>query len=221
VFTAGGNVPCSGALWNGRFYIGCTDGNLYCFDNTPVVATEIFADSDKGATMWNNETITVGGRLISHPEELVWKANFAENGTYLGGIYVAEPSIFAPPLPNQTVKLSLTTPDSKDVSLNTTTDKDGYFEFSYTPAEVGEWGWVIYYDANVKESITYDASYGEWHPISVTSPTPVVTPPPTTSPTPSPGAGTPVEYIYAAVAVIVIVIIAIGAYAYTKRSKKQ
>lgn len=216
VFTAGANVVSSPAIWNGRMYCGCDDGKLYCFDDSPIVPTTISAAPDKGKVMWNNETMRIRGTLISNPDMQVWVPN-PDNSTI--GFYSAEPSEFNPPLPKQTVKITFSKPDGQDVTLTTTTDKNGNFEFSYSPTEAGDWGWVVYYDANVKESITYDASYGEWNPFTVTASPSSVSPTPTPTPTPTP-AGTPVEYIYAAVAIIAIILIAIGAYVYTRRSKK-
>jgi hypothetical protein len=117
-----------------------------------------------------------------------------------------------PPLPYQTVKLTLTSPSMEDVMLGTTTDKNGYFEFSYTPTEAGEWGWVVYYDANVMESLTYDASYGEWNAFTVNAPSTNEgeTEPPLM-------AEFPMAYVYAALAVIVIVVIVFVAYFLLKR----
>jgi hypothetical protein len=195
-------------------YVGCVNGKLYCFDNTPVVSTSVFAASDKGTAMWNNETMLICGSLVSYPEELAWQAEFDEEGDYLGGSYVAQPSTFTPPLPYQTVKLTFTNPDMEDIMLETTTDKNGYFEFSYTPTQVGEWGWVVYYDANVKEALTYDASYGGWNAFTVNAPATGggEVPPPEPE-------GFPMEYVYAIVAVIIIVVVVAVAYFLLKGKK--
>ena len=92
------------------------------------------------------------------------------------------------------------------------------FSFSYSPTEVGEWGWVVYYDGEEKPWINYDGAYGEWNPISVNSPT--------SGPsdgdgngngTEPPPAALPMEYVYAAIAVIVIVIVAFLAYFFLKK----
>jgi outer membrane protein assembly factor BamB len=225
VFARGdsGNFPSSCALWNGRMYTGCTNGKLYCFDNAPVVTTSIYADSDKGAEMYNTETMNLCGVLRAHPEQWVFVPKFDEDGEYVDGSYVPEPSEFTPGLPNQTVKLTLTSPDLQEVFLETTTDKKGYFEFSYSPTEVGEWGWVVYYDANIQDGLTYDGSYGEWNPVRVNSPT--------EGPSngdgngngngngtePPPADGLPMEYIYAAIAVIIIVVVAVLAYFFLRK----
>jgi hypothetical protein len=212
VFTAGGNVPCSAAIWDGKMYIGATTGKVYCFDDTPSVSMSIFADANKGDTMWNNETLEICGRLTSNPIEPVWVPTFDAEGEYVGGSWVDEESMFHPGIPNATISLSLTTPDGDDVPLTTTTDKKGEFSFSYSPTEVGEWGWVIYYDGETKPAITYSEAYGEWNPVSVTSPTAS-----TSGDTEPETGGLPMEAVYAAIAVIVIVVVVLGAYMFLKR----
>jgi outer membrane protein assembly factor BamB len=208
VFTAGGNVPASPAIWEGKMYCGCTDGKMYCFDDSPIVDFNLYATSDKGTTMWNNETITVAGRLTSNPTMSVWQYGTEE----VSGAYVREPSDYHPGLPNATVKVSLTKPDMTSLNLTTTTDNQGYFSVSYSPTDVGEWGWVAYYDGMRRLGITYNSAYGEWNAVSVTSPVAS----PTDGTEPEPG-GLPMEAIYAAIAVIVIVVVAIGAYMFLKR----
>jgi outer membrane protein assembly factor BamB len=211
VFTAGGNVPCSPAIWDGKMYIGATTGKVYCFDDTPTVDMSLWADDNKGETMWNNETLEICGRLTSNPIESVFVPVFDAEGDFAGGSWVDEESMFHPGIPNATVKVSLTTPGGEEVSLTATTDKSGTFSFSYSPTEVGEWGWVVYYDGETKPAVTYSEAYGEWNPVSVTSPTA------STSGDTEPEPGLPMEVVYAAIAVIVIVVVAIGAYMFLKR----
>ena len=207
VFTAGANVPCSPAIWEGKVYVGSVDGKVYCFDDSPTLSTSIFADSDKGAEMWNNETITIAGRLVSNPIELEWEM--------ASDTYVPVASELHPALPDAEIKMSLTKPDGSDVPLTTTADKHGYFSFSYNPTDTGEWGWVVYYDGEQKPRILYETSYGSWNTFNVTSPSSEA---PTNGEEPPPE-GIPMEYIYAIVAVIAIIIIAVAAYVYMKRSK--
>jgi outer membrane protein assembly factor BamB len=208
VCTVGGNVPASPSIWEGKMYCGCTDGKMYCFDDSPTVDFNLYATSDKGTTMWNNETITIAGRLTSNPTMSVWKYGTEE----VSGTYVREPSEYHPGLPNATINLSLTTPDGEDVPLTATTDNHGYFTFSYSPTEVGEWGWVAYYDGMRRLGITYNGAYGDWNPVTVTSPT--ATPSGDTEPETG---GLPMEVVYAAIAVIVIVVVVLGAYMFLKR----
>jgi len=206
VFTVGGNVPASPAIWEGKMYCGCTDGKMYCFDDSPIVDFSLYSTSDKGTTMWNNETITMAGRLTSNPTMSVWSYG-TEN---VSGTYIREPSDYHPGLPNATIKLSLTTPGGDDVPLTATTDNSGYFSFSYSPTEVGEWGWVVYYDGMRRLGITYNGDYGEWNAFSVTSPVPPSSEEPETG-------GLPMEVVYAAIAVIVIVVVVLGVYMFLKR----
>jgi outer membrane protein assembly factor BamB len=210
VFTVGGNVPASPSIWDGKMYCGATDGKMYCFDDSPTVDFSLNAAADKGAAMWNNETITIEGRLTANPCMSVWK--YGDEDT--PGSYVREPMEYHPPLPGATVKVSFTKPDGTDMTLDTTTDKDGYFSLSYSPTDAGEWGWVAYYDGMRRVGIQYDQAYGEWNPFTVNSPA-------------AGGGGGggeepassafPMEYVYAAIAVIVIVVVVFVAYFLLKR----
>jgi outer membrane protein assembly factor BamB len=203
VYRAKANVDSSPAIWNGKMYVGSVDRRVYCFDDAPTLSTSIWAESNKGAEMWNTETIEISGQLLGNPKELTWD----------GTVYVPVESDLHPGLANAEVKMSLTKPDGTDVSLTTTTDEKGNFAFSYSPTEVGNWGWVVYYDGEMKPSITYDVAYGEWNPISVNS----------QSGTPSgdgeepPPAALPMEVVYAVIAVIIIVVVVFLAYFFLKR----
>jgi hypothetical protein len=211
VFTAGGNVPCSPAIWDGKVYIGATTGKVYCFDDTPTVDMSIWADDNKGETMWNNETLEICGQLTSNPMEQVFVPEFDEEGEYVDGSWVTQENAYHPGIPNATIEMYLSKPDGSDETLTTTTDKTGAFSFSYSPTEVGEWGWVVNYNGETKPAVTYSEAYGEWNPVSVTSP--VASP----SGEPDETGGLPMEAIYIAIAVIVIVVVAIGAYMFLKR----
>ena len=202
------NIDSSPAIWEGKLYIGSSDGNVYCFDDSPTVDFGISAASNKGAKMWSNETIVIEGRLISNPNEMVWD----------GSAYVPVASNLHPGIPNAEIKASFTKPDNTDVPLTTTTDNKGYFSFSYNPTELGDWGWVVYYDGERTKGLTYNWAYGQWNEVTVTSPT-SSNGEPTNGEEPPPE-GIPTEYIYAIVAVIAIIIITVAAYAYMKRGKK-
>ena len=71
-YQTGANVEGSPTLWEGKLYIGSTDKNVYCFDDLPTVGFNIYAEANKGGEMWNNETITIGGQLLSNPDEITW-----------------------------------------------------------------------------------------------------------------------------------------------------
>ncbi len=187
-------------------YVGAVNGKVYCFDDSPTLSTSIHADSDKGEKMWNNETITIAGRLISDPDELVYEV--------ASDTYVAVASELHPALPDAEIKLSFTKPDGSDVPLTTTADKHGFFSFSYNPTDTGEWGWVVYYEGEQKPRVLYETAYGSWNTLTVTSPSSE----PTNGEEPPPE-GIPMGYVYAIVAVIAIIIIAAAAYAYVKRGK--
>jgi len=195
LYTTSSHVQASPAIWDGKLYIGSTDGKMYMFDDHAYADFTISAATNKAAVMWNNETLVIEGRLQPVVTDGLYGSHMA-NG-----------------LPDATVKLSLTKPDGSDVSLEKTTDDKGYFSFSYSPTDVGEWHWVAYYEGEEKPWITYGEAYTEWNPLEVVSPEESPPPPP-------PEEGIPTEYVYAIVAVIAIIIIAVAAYAYMKRGKK-
>jgi outer membrane protein assembly factor BamB len=197
VYTTRGQVFSSACLYDGWMYMGSQDGTLYAFASTCYQDFTITASANKADEMWNNETLVIRGRLL--PTVRIDENGF---GTYDTNGYA-----------NATVNLSVTKPDNTDEAMDTTTDEDGWFEFSYSPTEVGDYGWVVYYDGEEKPWITFLQAYGEWTPISVTSPTASGG----TEPPPENGGGVPVEYVYVAVAVIVIVLVAVGVYLVMKR----
>jgi hypothetical protein len=239
VYTVGANVPCSPSIWDGKLYCGADNGCVYCFDDSPTVDFSLWAAADKGQEMWNNETITIGGQLTSNPDMLVWNYDTLS--------YEPQPSEYSPPLPNANIQISLTKPDGTDLTLNATTDKNGFFTASYVPSDVGDWGWVAYYEGKRTVGLTYNEAYSNWNTISVvaapgsstpqttqtptstttTTATPEITqtttttPQSTVEPTTTTNNGLPMEYIYAIIAVIVIVVIAVGAYVYTKQKKTK
>ena len=235
VFTAGGNVGSSPTVWDGKMYIGTTEGILYCFDDSPAVDFNMYAAANKGEVMWNNETISIGGRLTANSMMSEWNYDF--------GAYLPVPSEYSPGLPNAKIIVSFTKPDGTSFNVTQTTDKNGDFVVSYNPTELGNWGWVAYYEGKRMDGLTYNAAYNQFYTINVvaapnaptptstpvTTPTPtqtqtpaatstpVVTASPQATATPTVNSGFPMEYIYAIIAVIVIVVVAVAAYMYTKR----
>lgn len=199
VYTTEGQVFSSACLYDGWMYMGSQDGSMYAFGTTCVQDFQISAASNKPDFMWNNETLTIRGRLLP-TVRIDPDTGF---GSYDTNGYA-----------DATVKLSVTLPDGSDSSQETTTDSDGWFDFSFSPTAVGDYGWVVYYDGEVMPAITYLQAYGEWQPFTVSSPPTGGGEPP---PPPPPEEGIPIEYIYVAVAVIVIVIIALVAYFLLKK----
>jgi eukaryotic-like serine/threonine-protein kinase len=233
VFTAGGNVPCSPSIWDGKMYIGCTDGKLYCFDDSPVVDFNVNAASDKGSTMWNNETLSIGGRLTSSPKMAVWD--------YSTHRYLPQASEYTPGLPNATVKVSFTHPDGSSENVSVATDQHGYFNLSKELTTTGSWSWIAYYEGMRNTGLTYSPAYGEYQTIAVeaapveptaaptatasptpipATPTPTVAPTPTPTPTPTGSFGSSSDLFIIAAVVVIIVVIAVAAYmVYTRRKK--
>jgi outer membrane protein assembly factor BamB len=186
VFTAGGNIAGSPTVWNGRMYVGTTEGILYCIDSTPTVDFNLYAASNKGTDMWNNETLSIGGRLVSLPKMMQWD--------YDCRAYVPVDSEYTPGLSEATVVISFNKPDGSAQNVTATTDKDGYFTINYNPTAVGTWGWVAYYEGMRTPGLTYNQAYSEYNLVSVTSPsaqpaptsTPSASPQPTVAPTATP-----------------------------------
>ncbi|MCW4010481.1 MAG: PQQ-binding-like beta-propeller repeat protein [Candidatus Bathyarchaeota archaeon] len=224
VFTAGANIPSSPTVWDGKLYACAVNGNVYCFDDSPTVDFSINAASSKGDAMWASETVTIGGRLVSKPQELVWTDD---------SVYVATPSNMNPGLPDADVIVSFTKPDGTSLNLTATTDKAGYFSVSYTPTDVGAWGWVAYYEGKCTTGLTYNEAYSEYAGLTVDAPpngntqtaAPQTTAPTSVAPTAAEPTSTPaddafpMEYIYAVIAVIVVVIVVVAAYLYFKQKK--
>ena len=215
VFTAGANIPSSPAVWDGKLYAAAVNGRVYCFDDSPKVDFSVNAASSKGTTMWVSESVTIGGRLVSNPIEQVWT-----DDTF----YLPVPSTRHPGLPNANVVISITKPDGTSMNLTDTTDKNGDFSVTFTPTELGNWGWVAFYEGKSTNGLTYNQAFTEFNPLSVTTaqgvPNPTSTPTsPQVTATPTENAGFPMEYVYAIIAVIVIVIVAIVAYVFLKSKK--
>ncbi|MCW4009178.1 MAG: PQQ-binding-like beta-propeller repeat protein [Candidatus Bathyarchaeota archaeon] len=216
------NVDSSPAVWDGKLYVGSSDGCVYCFDDSPAVDFTLYAESNKGEEMWNNETLSIRGQLTANPMQLTWN----------NGSYVSVASDMHPGLPDATVELCLTEPDGSEEALTATTDNTGYFSFSVNPTDVGVWGWVVYYNGVNATGLTYNKANGQWNELTVllaptgqsqtpqaTATPPATTAAPETTPTTEPTTddGLPMEYIYVAIAVIVVVIVVVAAYTYTKR----
>ncbi len=225
------NVDSSPSVWEGKLYVGSSDGCVYCFDDSPSVDFTLQAESNKGAEMWNNETLTIRGQLVANPTQTYW-----DNGTYR-----SIPSDMHPPLPNATIQVSFTKPDGSDMPLTAITDSAGYFTISCDLTETGTWGWAAYYDGMTSPGLTYNSVNTQWNQINVIAApnsTPVTSSEPqTTTPssmttttttesaqtpteTATNAAQIPAEYIYAVIAVIVIIVAIAGIYIYNRQSKK-
>ena len=220
LYTTLSHVQSSPAVWGGQLYVTSADDNLYMFKDITNAPMSIFVTADKGTTMWNNETILFSGRL--NPTPTTDYGSFASNG-----------------LPNATVGISLTKPDGTSVNLTATTDGLGYFTASYQPTQVGQWGWVAYYNGQTKPDIIYNPSFTQFTEVNVTqapagptqapTQTPAATPtasatiaPTESAPTPTatPAPATDYTVYYVLIAVIVIIVIVVGALMYMRRGKK-
>jgi outer membrane protein assembly factor BamB len=205
-FVAQAQVFSTATVYDGTVYVGSQDKHLYAFKNQPTAPIAIEGWTNKGASMYTGETLEIHGRLYA-----------TTTFTSIHGL--GDPQVFHPPIPNAEVKVSFTNPDLTTVDYSATTDDEGYFMVSHVPNVAGDSGWVAWYDGEEKPWITYEATYSEWNPVSVVSPT--------EGPSngngngngtePPPAAALPIEYIYGAVAVIIIVVVAFLAYFFLRK----
>jgi len=233
-FATKGPVFGGACIYNETVYFGSEDGSVYAFRDPAVTADfTLFATANKYTIMWNNETLTVGGRIWATPKTYL---DFLGRQTNLG-IYASDSLV------NATVTVVIVNPDQITTELiNVTTGNDGGFVVNYQPTEVGNYSWLVQYGGEDRGYIIYNPVYTAYTTIDVqaapgteptTAPTETPTPTPTAEVTPEPtpevtATPTPTEapvdntstYIYAIVAVIVIVVIALAAYMYMKRGKK-
>jgi len=199
-------APNGVALWEGKLYFGHGDRNVYCFDDSPTIYPTVAATQDKGAAMWNNETLTISGRLYATPAYDI--PALPDAGT--GAIYQE----FQSGLPNSKVNLVFVKPDGDSTTVEATTDQRGFFTAQFSPTDVGNWSWVAWYEGKVfpADSYRYGEAYSGYTSFAVEAP-------PTSEPEEPTNPGLPMEYVYAAIAAVVIVVVAIGAYFLLKRKK--
>ncbi len=219
-YQSGANIESSPTIWEGKLYIGGVDRNVYCFDDSPNVDFSLWAAASKGAGMWNNETITIGGQLMSNPKEMTWD----------GTVYQPVASDMHPGIPNAKIIVSFIKPDGSLANVTATTDYLGQFSLSYNPTEPGNWGWAAFYEGQRTDAITYNSAFTEVTSLNVVTPPGATTnpsPEATTTPsaeataTPTQNLGFPVEYLYAIIAVIIIAIIAVAAFLLRKKKPTQ
>ncbi|MCW4010224.1 MAG: PQQ-binding-like beta-propeller repeat protein, partial [Candidatus Bathyarchaeota archaeon] len=157
-YATGGPVFGTGAIYNGTLYIGAQDGFLYAFrDPLPTQAFSIYAEADKGDVVWNNETISIQGRLWPTPKTYTDPEGDPTNL----GVYDTNR------LANASVALSLDKPDGSNQMLTAITDNDGYFGFSFSPTSVGDWGWVALFAGEELGWIEFEEAYTEYHTVQV------------------------------------------------------
>lgn len=196
------------ALWEGKLYFGHGDRNVYCFSDIPTMDLTVSATQNKGAAMWNNETLSISGRLYATPTYDIP----AIEATGTGPIY----QVYYSGIPNSTVNLVFVKPDGNTETVTATTNRTGYFTAQFSPADVGNWSWVAWYEGMIapNDAYRYNEAYSGYTTFAVEAP-------PTSETDGNDGSGgsLPMEYVYAAIAAVVIVIVAIGAYFLLKRKK--
>jgi outer membrane protein assembly factor BamB len=206
-FIGMGQGPNGVALYEGKLYFGHGDTNVYCFDDTLTAYLTLNAFQDKGEAMWNNETITISGRLFATPTYDIPALEEAGTGPILEYYYSG--------MPSSTVKVTFVKPDGSVADVETVTDSKGYWSIDYSPTATGDWSWVAYYEGMTapQDAYRYAEAYSDYTDFAVESAPEPYTPPPPPPPE------LPAEYIYIAVAAVVIVLVAIGAFFLLKRRK--
>jgi hypothetical protein len=209
-----GIAMSSPTIWEGKLYIGHGNRYMYCFDDRAEPCIEIWANQDKGAEMWIDETITVSGGV--HAVTVYDIPEIELQGSVSPAIYEE----YYPPIPNAEVTVIFVDPDGNTDEVTVMADEDGMFVAQFVPETTGEWSWTAWYPGEEfpLDAYVYPEAYTEYYTFTAIDPNAPSnggnggeTPPPET--------GLPVEYIYAGVAVVVIVIVVLLAYLFLKRRR--
>jgi outer membrane protein assembly factor BamB len=136
-----------------------------------------------GSSDWNiycfDDTPSAQTSISATPSQT--QINFKDSETVSGQL--------SPGIPNATVAVVFTKPDTSTVSVATTTDLKGSFSVSYVPDAVGVWSWIAKYDGNQLPVETYASSSTSSTQLKVAQT--ASTPTPSTPPTPTPNTSTP------------------------------
>ncbi|MCW4024133.1 MAG: PQQ-binding-like beta-propeller repeat protein [Candidatus Bathyarchaeota archaeon] len=205
-FTALGQVFATAALANNNVYITSNDGHLYAFIGGAQGTVNIYAQSNKGESMLANEATIIAGGLNGY-QFFQSQADPNNNAT------------FTPPLENQTVNLIWVNPDGSSEEISTTTDHEGFFNFTYTPTTSGEASWLVYFPGTeLASGLNLNEAYTPYTSINVMGES---TPGPE-SPTASSESPPiiPTDYLYIIIGIIVAIIV-IVAIVMLLRSRKK
>jgi outer membrane protein assembly factor BamB len=199
-YTAGGNIPGSPALWDGKLYIGSYDNKLYCFEdrNTQEMAISISTDKSQ---MNVGDSITVTLQLTKIPDINVYEE-------------IGRPAK-TPGLPDAPVLVTFTKPDGvTEVTRSATTDKLGWASVTFAPDAAGTWKIITWYEGEDNVHSAYGYAFSDEATVDVVG---GVEPTPTPTPTPTTGGEIPMEYVWAAVAVVVIVVVVLAVLLFLRR----
>jgi hypothetical protein len=174
---------------------------MYCFSDALQEETAVTACLSKSTVDINkSESVTIVGKLYS---------------PYTNP-YTHED--FMPGIPLMPVLVSVGKPDGTRSDLTATTNGQGYFSVTYTPAAAGNYTLMAWFQGKDKVTYSYNYAYGDQLPLKATMEESTPPPPP---PPPEGGGEIPIEYIYAGIAIVIIVIVAIVAYMWMKRKPKK
>jgi len=206
-FSAAAQVFSTAALWQDWVYMTGNDGYCYAFTGSTQGVTTIFADSNKGDTMLVNEATVIEGSLSTTSYfESTYDHN---NNATFGHVEV----------PYANVTLVWVNQDGTSEQVVTSTDYQGNFNFTYTPAKSGTAQWLCFFDGSVApDGVALSQAYSSYKTMNVIG-APVTTPT-TETPTPTPVTGVPIEYIYAIIGIIVALIVIVAVVMLLRNRKK-
>jgi len=205
-FTALAQVFASAALAYNNVYVTANDGNLYCFFGGSQGTTSIYADSNKGSSMLADEPTEIKGRLEGYQ---FFQSEVDPNNN----------ETFAPSLPYQQITFVWINEDGTSVETSTTTDLQGYFNFTYTPTKAGTATWLCYFPgATLGTGVSLSQAYTTYQTMTVIGGE--ITPPPTEEPTQPPGELLPIVYIYVIVGIIVALVVILAVVMVLRKRKK-
>jgi len=149
----------SPTVYNGLCYVGGADWNVYCFgDNVQVPTTlPIGVSSSKVSS---GSALTITGALIGN-----FPAIPTQSTSVLSGVNYGSGGI-----PAETVTVSFRGPNGAAADINATTDNNGAFSVSYTPAVAGNWQVVAHWNGYNFNTYSYAPSLGASQSFTVTSP---------------------------------------------------
>jgi len=154
-YTTGGVIPGSAAIWDGKLYFGSSDNLVYCFEDHVAQPMSMSISLDK-SQMSYTESVTVTAKL---------------SGTNTLNPY--ENKNFAPGLPNASVLVTFTKPDSvTEVTRTVTTDNMGWASVLFEPDVAGTWKVIAWYIGEDKSTSSYSYAFSDELFVNVAGPAP-------------------------------------------------
>jgi hypothetical protein len=210
VSTYSSNAPVfsSACLYKDKVYVGSNDGYVVAFIKSPETTT-IFADSDKGNTMAVKETTLIQGELTTTKHFVSpLESDIIQTFSHVE-------------IPYATVNLAWVNTDGTSQQLSTTTDRQGKFNFTFTPTLAGANKWLVFFDGSTSSSGVYlPQAYSSYVSMNVVGgPTPTPSNGETATPTNNGNGSIDMNYVYAIVGIIVALVVVIAIVMLLRRKK--